>query len=170
MCASGEWLSTCGNGLCDCGERPDACGQDCECEGNTCADGAECAAPESCRSDGTANVCRAGTWVGSCGDGTCNCGETLATCARDCPPDQPYWTDCLAHTGQYDSCDQYCGSIDLACDDACTTTLGRPNWGAESWPEGQDCDGDGTSQALCADAWGDRAGAAPHWRCCCTAP
>lgn len=170
VCAAGEWLSTCGNGRCDCGERPDACGQDCTCESPTCVDGPGCVQPETCKSDGTASLCRAGLWVDSCGDGTCNCGETMERCVRDCPPEEPFWSECVSRTGQYDSCEQYCESIGLRCAEDCTTTLRRPNWGAESWPEGENCEGTGTSQALCADSWGDGVGAAPHWKCCCAAP
>ena len=166
-CAGGEWLSTCGNGVCDCGERPDACGQDCECEGDTCADGPLCVAPETCNSDGTTTLCRAGGWVSSCGDGTCNCGETLQSCVRDCPPDEPFWSECVARTGQYANCATYCATVELRCVDSCRTSRGLNNWGMEGWTEGDDCQGNGTSQGLCDDAWGDRVGAAPHWRCCC---
>lgn len=167
VCASGEWLQTCGNGVCDCGEGPDACGQDCECGGDSCADEATCVPIGTCRSDGTANLCSAGRFVPSCGDDTCNCGETLQSCARDCPPAGPFWADCVVGSGQWDSCTEYCSTLELRCADSCTTSRGRPNWGAESWPEGVECAGEGTSEALCTDPWGERIGAEPHWRCCC---
>lgn len=167
VCALGEWLETCGNGRCDCGERPDACGRDCECEGVSCADVQACVAPGTCQSDGSANICTAGSFMPSCGDDVCNCGETLETCAGDCPPDGPYWTDCLARNGEWGSCDEFCSTLSLRCADSCTTTRGRPNWGAESWPEGEECAGDGNAEALCNDPWGDDIGAEPHWRCCC---
>jgi len=167
VCADGAWLDTCGNGNCDCGEGPTACGQDCQCNGDTCSDDGSCVAPGTCQSDGSLNLCRAGTFVPSCGDDACNCGEALETCARDCPPEGPFWSDCQARSGQWDSCSEYCASLELRCADSCTTTRDRPNWGAESWPEGEECGGVGNAEALCTDLWGDRIGAEPHWRCCC---
>jgi hypothetical protein len=165
ICADGEWLDTCGNGRCDCGEGGAACREDCECDVSTCADGAACVAPGTCRADGAAEICSlAGTFVASCGDDVCNCGETLATCAGDCPPDEPFWSDCVA---RFEDCDAYCETLELRCSDACTTSRGRRNWGAESWPEGEECGGEGSAEALCGDPWGDRIGAEPHWRCCC---
>jgi hypothetical protein len=54
--------------------------------GAACDDGNACFAPDTCSAAG---ICTAGPAAFRCGDGTCSCGETNATCAADCPVTLP---------------------------------------------------------------------------------
>jgi hypothetical protein len=66
-------IRTC-NGTATCASTPRT--------GASCDDGNVCTGPDACTAGG---VCGGGPAVNRCGDGTCNCGETNATCAADCP-------------------------------------------------------------------------------------
>jgi hypothetical protein len=168
VCAAGRWLATCNNGVCDCGEGPVQCPQDCDCPDGTCPTDDGCVDPGTCEPGQDGSACTAdGVFDTSCGNGGCDCGETADSCPVDCAPEGPHWSPCVGRTVTVGSCAEYCGSIGLTCVDDCTTTLGRPAWGAEAWPSGQDCLGRGEGQALCADTWVDRVGDEPRWECCC---
>ncbi len=51
--------------------------------GTTCSDSDPCTTGETCNGAGS---CTGGTPAASCGDGSCNCGETISTCPADCTP------------------------------------------------------------------------------------
>ncbi len=65
----------CGNNVCDPGETPQSCANDCHgpvCGNSTCEAGET---PQSCANDCHGPVC---------GNGTCEAGETQTSCAADC--------------------------------------------------------------------------------------
>ena len=82
----------CGNHVCDQGETPSSCAQDCSACGNGTCDQGE--TPSSCPRDCDAcgnGTCDAGETVSSCpqdcstcGNGRCDTGETAASCPQDC--------------------------------------------------------------------------------------
>ena len=72
-CASDSCNERTCNGTATCTVTPFA--------GRSCDDGNVCTTGDSCSSAG---VCQAGTSAAVCGDGVCNCGETVAGCAVDC--------------------------------------------------------------------------------------
>jgi hypothetical protein len=82
---SGNWASAlctpnipCGNGVCDSGENPGNCPQDCQSCGNGACDYGETA--WTCPSD-----------CNFCGDGICSFGEDQWSCWTDCRPSCYPW-------------------------------------------------------------------------------
>jgi len=78
---STDCSSTCGDGYCVSGENCSSCLNDCACiSGKCCLNGV-------CNNVGTCSettICSNGSWISSCGDGACNCGETSINCLADC--------------------------------------------------------------------------------------
>ncbi len=146
----------CGNGLCEPGETPAICPQDClmkACGNHTCEKGET---PENCKAD-CASSC--GDWqcnsgesyddcpvdCGFCGDGVCSpnplAGENTATCPQDCT-----FSQCNPkYKGQLG---QQCGDDNPCTDDSCSA-LGKCLHAANTAPcsDGNAC----TTSDACAD-------------------
>jgi hypothetical protein len=86
VCKAGAFTSSCGDGVCDCGETPASCAADCpnKCNNGSCADQGNCIPNGVCEPGTPGQVCSMGAFASSCGDGRCDCGETPATCPGDC--------------------------------------------------------------------------------------
>jgi hypothetical protein len=71
-----------------CSSGSQSCTQDCS--SPQCCSGGSCVAGGTCSG---ANICSNSNWIVHCGDLSCNCGETTASCPGDCPYDSG--TKCL---------------------------------------------------------------------------
>ncbi len=139
VCSGGECVASgvCGNGLCDGGESPASCAEDCStlcppssrsCEGDTlvvCAADGQSTNRTDCRAD--AKICVNGQCrePNVCGNGLCEAGESegcpadcAAVCgnrvcenneATTCPADCTVCGDATCGAGEIESCPQDCG-------------------------------------------------------------
>jgi hypothetical protein len=101
----------CGDGHCNvgAGENPCNCPEDCptECGDGHCYCVGECCPEEcdTCEVDCGACPTDFGCAVDHCGDGECNCEETVETCSEDCPLDgTPFGGDCGAPCEDSEDC------------------------------------------------------------------
>jgi hypothetical protein len=87
VCDTGAFVASCGDGTCDCGENAGSCPVDCAaCTMSGCRyQTTTCIAKDVCEPGDVGQICMAGTFTSSCGNGKCDCGETRALCPGDCP-------------------------------------------------------------------------------------
>lgn len=102
-------VAECGNDLCEAGEDPETCPEDCdteECGNDSCDDPETCdSCPEDCGD--------------CCGNDVCDeaFGETCADCPDDCPC--PGCGDGVLQTAEGEQCDDGNNAPDDGCDEEC---------------------------------------------------
>jgi len=126
---------------------------------------AKCAQPSDCRGG---YHCEASAQGGWCAPDLPDAGEDAGVDAgEDAGVDAGVDAGpCLASPGPAYTCSAYCGSIGKTCSESCVWPAGGAA-GTAAWQPGQGCAGANAGVAPCNYAWGDAAGAAARWRCCC---
>ncbi|MBI5607281.1 MAG: hypothetical protein HY902_00205 [Deltaproteobacteria bacterium] len=124
--ASGQCLPkgpVCGNGSCEAGETYGNCPGDCpcvpQCGTKKCGDNGCGGLCGTCDSASTCNASGQCIATSKCGNGTCDSGESNATCPADCPAGDP--NSCVGHCqGQAPGgcyCDTACTQSGDCCSD-----------------------------------------------------
>ncbi|MBT6690683.1 hypothetical protein HN903_01200 [archaeon] len=108
----------CGDDVCDAGESPINCSQDCPEEPSYCGDGI-CDVGEDDSSSGAGGCpedCEIN--IGFCGDGVCDANEHFINCSEDCPREPSYCGDGVCDAGEESS------SVSAGCPEDCEINIG----------------------------------------------